>query len=68
MIKRRAFELAEHMRILPRGPEDLEVAKMLEQMGVICDAARDVVLANTHEQSKAAYSELVTIFKGKRDD
>ena len=34
MIKRRAFELAEHMRILPRGPEDLEVAKMLETTGI----------------------------------
>jgi len=68
MSKLRAFELADYMRMLPRGPEDLEVAKMLEQMGVIYDAARDVVLANTHEQSKAAYSELVDIFKGKKHD
>lgn len=64
-MKIRAHELADYLRHLPRGPEDLEAAKLLERMSTICDAARDVVLASTHEQSKAAYAELVDIFKGK---
>ena len=64
-MKQRAHELADYLRILPRGPEDLEAAKLLEQLAHIGDAARDVVLAGTHEQSKAAYAELVDIFKGK---
>lgn len=67
-MKQRAYELAEYMRTLPRGPEDLEVAKMLEHLSIIGDAARDVVLANTHQGSKAAYDELVDLFKGKRGE
>ena len=67
-MKQRAHELAEYMRTLPRGPEDLEVAKMLEQLSVIGDAARDVVFARTHEHSKAAYAELVDLFRGKRGE
>lgn len=64
-MKQRAHELAEYLRTLPRGPEDLEAAKLLEQLARIGDAARDVVCASTHEQSKAAYAELVDMFKGK---
>jgi hypothetical protein len=53
---------------MPRNEDDIEAAKLLRQMAEVYEAARDVVLAKTHEQSKAAYAELIDIFKGKKND
>jgi len=66
-VRKRIEKLCEHLETLPRGPEDLEAARMLRDLARVYEAAREVVLAKTHEHSKAAYSELVDIFKGKRD-
>lgn len=67
MVKRRAFELAEYLRHMPRGEKDLEIARLLEQMSQICEVAREVVYAKTHEHSKASYAELIDLIKGKKD-
>ena len=49
-----------------RSEMDIDAAKLLRKLGEIHDAAREVVLARTHDHSKAAYAELVDIFKGKK--
>lgn len=66
-IKHRAHRLADQLLHMPRNDDDIEAAKLLRHMAEVYEAARDVVLSKTHEQSKAAYAELVDIFKGKKD-
>ena len=66
-MRKRVEKLCEHLETLPRGPEDLEAARLLRDLAQVYEVAREVVMAKTHEHSKAAYSELVDIFKGKRD-
>lgn len=66
-MRKRVEKLCEHLETLPRGPEDLEAARLLRDLARVYEVAREVVMAKTHEHSKAAYSELVDIFKGKRD-
>ena len=63
-MKKLPLELADYLRAAPRGEEDLLAAKMLEQMFEICEAAREMVRAKTHEQSRAAYAEMVALVKG----
>lgn len=64
---RRANDLAEHLREHARDEQDLSAAKLLEDLGRVYDAARDSVMAKTHQQSIAAYQELIDIFRGKND-
>jgi len=66
-VRKRVEKLCEHLETLPRGPEDLEAARMLRDLARVYEAAREVVMAKTHEHSKAAYAELIDIFKGKRN-
>lgn len=56
------------LRDRARDEDDLRAALMLEKLEIIRLAARDVVRAKTHEQSMAAYAELVDIFRGKSHD
>ncbi len=65
---RRAEELALMLRDRARDEDDLVAAKLLEDLGRVFDASREVVMAKTHEHRNAAYAELVDIFKGKRND
>ena len=67
-MRKRVEKLCDHLETLPRGPEDLEAARLLRDLARVYEAAKEVVLAKTHEHSKAAYSELVDIFKGKRHE
>jgi hypothetical protein len=66
-VRKRVEKLCEHLETLPRGPEDLEAAWMLRDLARVYEAAREVVMAKTNEHAKAAYDELIDIFKGKRD-
>ena len=66
-VKRRAFELAEKLRYLPRDEHDLEAAKMLEKLSVIYDVTYEMVHARTHSHRNAAYAEIVDLLKGKVD-
>jgi hypothetical protein len=66
-VRKRVEKLCEHLETLPRRPEDLEAAQLLRDLARVYEAAREVVVAKTHEHSRAAYAELVDIFKGKRD-
>jgi hypothetical protein len=66
-MKKQASEAVSYLREKARGPEDLEIAKLVERLGEVYEIAREVVVAKTHDHSKAAYSELVDVFRGKRD-
>jgi hypothetical protein len=60
--------LASNLEDRARDADDLYAAKCLRELYGVFDAARDVVLARTHEQSKAAYSELCDMFHGKKGE
>lgn len=62
---KRADELADMLERNPRSEVDLDAAKMLRRLGNVYEVAREVVMARSHEHSKAAYAELVDIFKGR---
>jgi hypothetical protein len=60
--------VASNLEDRARDEDDLSAAKWLRELHHIMDAARDVVIANSYEQSKAAYEELYHIFRGKKED
>jgi hypothetical protein len=64
-IRRRAMRLANALEEMPRNENDLETAAILRQLVRVHEVAHEVVLAKTHEASKAAYCELVDLVKGK---
>ena len=64
-IRRRAIRLANGLEEAPRTENDLEIAAILRQLVRVHEVAHEVVLAKTHETSKAAYCELVDLVKGK---
>lgn len=68
MNTRNIERLANALEEMPRSEIDLEAAKTLRQLGRVFEAARDMVMANTHEQSKAAYAEMIDLIKGKPKD
>jgi hypothetical protein len=51
---------------MPRTETDLEAAKTLRELGKVLEAARNMVMASTHEQSKQAYVEMIDLIKGNR--
>jgi hypothetical protein len=60
--------LASNLEDRARDEDDLMAAKWLRSLYVVSDAARDVVMANTHQGSKAAYDQLWDIFRGKKGE
>jgi hypothetical protein len=68
MDNRRIERLANALEEMPRTEIDLEAAKTLRELGRVFEVAREMVMARTHEQSKAAYAEMIDLIKGKRGD
>lgn len=66
-IEHKAYRLADRLMDSPRGEMDIETAAMLRYLGRTYAVAHEVVRAKTHEQSKAAYAELVDLMKGKAE-
>lgn len=66
-VKGNAFRIAEKLSRLPRDEDDLEAAKMLRRMSQVYDVAVEMVFARTDEHSRAAYSEMIDLIKGKAD-
>ena len=50
-----------------RSELDNEAASLLRELGRVYDVAYEMVYARTHEQSKAAYAEMIDLIKGKRN-
>lgn len=66
-MRKQVEKLAAHLNEHARSELDNEAAKALYSLLRVYEAAREIVMARTHEHSKAAYSELVDIFRGKPD-
>lgn len=67
MTNRNIERLANALEEMPRTEIDLEAAKTLRELGRVFEVAREMVMAKTHEQSKAAYAEMIDLIKGKKD-
>ena len=66
-IKPKALRLVDHLLHNPRNDDDVQAAKMLRDLVVVYELAREMVYAKTNEHSKACYVELIDFFKGKKD-
>jgi hypothetical protein len=50
-----------------RDDHDIEAAALLRKLGRVNQVAYEMVWARTHEQSKAAYVEMIDLIKGKAE-
>ena len=50
-----------------RAEYDVEAAALLRKLGRVHQVAYEMVWARTHEQSKAAYVEMIDLIKGKAE-
>jgi hypothetical protein len=53
---------------MPRNEDDVEAAKLLRDMTIVYELAREMVHAKTTQHSQACYAELADLFKGKKDN
>jgi hypothetical protein len=58
---------AERLLERARDEYDTEAAALLRKLGRVYSVAYEMVWARTHEQSKAAYVEMIDLIKGKAD-
>ena len=58
---------AERLLERARDGHDTEAAALLRKLGRVYSVAHEMVWANTHQQSKAAYCEMIDLIKGKAD-
>lgn len=65
LIERVANQIADRLLDRARDEVDLDAAALLRKLGRTHAVAYEVVRAKTHEQSKAAYAELVDLMNGK---
>jgi hypothetical protein len=68
MTNRNIERLANALEEMPRTEIDLEAAKTLRELGRVFEVAREMVMARTHEQSRAAYAEMIDLIKGKKGE
>lgn len=64
-ISRKAERLANALQEMPRSEEELEAANLLRKLARVYEVAYEMVYAKTHEQSRAAYVEMIDLIKGK---
>lgn len=67
-VKHKALRLADSLLHMPRGEDDVEAAKLLRDLTIVYELARELVYAKTQQHSQACYAELVDLFKGKKDN
>lgn len=60
-----AEDLAERLLDRARDEYDIEAAALLRKLARVHQVAYEMVWARTHEQSKAAYVEMIDLIKGK---
>lgn len=68
MLTRNAERVANLLQEMPRTETDLEAAQLLRQLSRVYEVAHEMVYAKTHEQSRAAYAEMIDLIKGKPND
>lgn len=62
-----ANRYADYLLNNARSEMDTEAAVLLRKLGDVYDVAREMVMAKTHEHSKAAYLEMIDMIKGKSE-
>lgn len=60
-------QLADYLDDNARSELDNDAAAMLRKLGRVHRVAYEMVWARTHEQSKAAYVEMIDLIKGKAE-
>jgi hypothetical protein len=65
VIKSTAEQLADYLEDCAREQRDNEAAALLRRLDRVYQAAHEMVWARTHEHSKAAYSEMIDLVKGR---
>jgi hypothetical protein len=65
VIKSTAEQLADYLEDCAREQRDNEAAALLSRLDRVYQAAHEMVWARTHEHSKAAYSEMIDLVKGR---
>lgn len=58
-------QLADHLEDNARSEMDTEAAAALRKYSRLFKVAHEMVMAKTHEHSKAAYVEMIDLIKGK---
>lgn len=58
-------ELADYLDDNARSEMDNEAANALRKYSALSKVAHEMVLARTHEASRAAYLEMIDLIKGK---
>lgn len=58
-------QLAEYLDDNARGEMDNQAAAALRKYSDLFKVAHEMVTAKTHEHSRAAYSEMIDLIKGK---
>lgn len=64
---RAAEKLADILLNRARDEYDTEAAALLRRLDRVHQVAYEMVWARTHEQSKAAYIEMIDLIKGKAE-
>ncbi len=64
---RAAEKLADILLDRARDEYDTEAAALLRRLDRVHQVAYEMVWAKTHEQSKAAYIEMIDLIKGKAE-
>lgn len=68
MVKPTLKELAEYLDDHARSEMDNAAAAALRKYAVLFKVANEMVMARTHEASKAAYCEMIDLIKGKQNE
>lgn len=64
VITKKAERFANALLEMPRGENDIEMAGVLKDLAKVYEVAHAMVYANTHEQSKSAYVDMINLIKG----
>lgn len=67
MVKPTLRELADYLDDNARSEMDNEAAAALRKLSELYKVAHEMVMAKTHEHSKAAYCEMIDLIKGKAE-
>lgn len=61
-------ELADYLDDHARSYMDNEAASALRKYSALSKVSHEMVMAKTHEASKAAYCEMIDLIKGKQNE
>ena len=60
-------QIADYLDEYARGEMDNQAAQALRKYSALSKVAHEMVMAKTHESSKAAYLEMMDLIKGKTE-